>query len=64
MLSGEHELRDALAEIAEDTKRASEIVHRVRELVRKGEPTVISLDIHTVIGDVTRLLASDAILRT
>jgi signal transduction histidine kinase len=62
-VSGERDLHDTLDEIAEDTRRASEVVHRIQELVRKAEPTVVSLDVNGVIRDVTQLLASDAVLR-
>lgn len=61
--SGKHELRQALLEIVEDTRRASEVIHRVRELVRKSPPAVVALDINSLIRDVTRLLGSDAVLR-
>jgi C4-dicarboxylate-specific signal transduction histidine kinase len=61
--SGERELHDTLAEIAEDARRASEVVQRIRSLVRKGERTVVSMNINTVVADVIQLLSSDAILR-
>ena len=59
----EYELRQALLEIVEDTRRASEVIRRVRELVRKSPPAHVALDINALIRDVTRLLGSDAVLR-
>ena len=58
-----HDLREALSEIVEDTRRASDVIHRVRELARKSAPKVVALDINALVYDVTRLLRSDAIIR-
>ena len=58
-----HDLREALSEIMEDTRRASDVIRRVRELARKSAPKVVALDINALVYDVTRLLRSDAIIR-
>ncbi len=62
-LPGHNDLRDALHDIEEDTRRGSEVIQRVRELVRKSEPHVLPLDLNALIREVTRLLASDAVIR-
>jgi signal transduction histidine kinase len=57
------ELRCILADIIEDDKRASDVIQRLRELLRKGEPMLSRLDLNTLIRDVVKLLGSDAIIR-
>jgi signal transduction histidine kinase/integral membrane sensor domain MASE1 len=57
------ELRSILSDIVEDDRRASEVIQRLRELLRKGEPTFAPLDLHQLIRDVVRLVSSDAIIR-
>jgi two-component system sensor kinase FixL len=57
------EVRNALEDIAQDTKRAGEVIRQVRALVRRGEPNLMPLDINHVIQDVVRLLHSDLLIR-
>jgi signal transduction histidine kinase len=57
------ELRSILSDIVEDDRRASEVIQRLRELLRKGEPAFAPLDFHRLIRDVVRLVSSDAIIR-
>ena len=57
------ELDDILSDIVEDDRRASDVIQRLRELLRKGEPKLSSLDLNVLIRDVVRLLGSDAIIR-
>ena len=57
------ELRSILADIIEDDRRAGEVIHRLRELLSKGEFQLHLLDLNTVIRDVGKLLASDALIR-
>jgi signal transduction histidine kinase len=57
------ELRGILADIIEDDRRASEVIQRLRELLRKGEPAFTTLDLHGLIRDVVKLVSSDAIIR-
>src|SRR5262249_7498523 len=58
------ELRDILIDIVEDDKRASDVIQRLRELLRKGEPKLSHLDLNALIRDVVKLLTRDAIIRT
>ncbi|HWY32859.1 MAG TPA: PAS domain S-box protein, partial [Candidatus Acidoferrum sp.] len=57
------EIRGALEDIAQDTRRAGEVIRQMRALVRKDEPDIQSLDINRVISDVARLLHSDILAR-
>jgi signal transduction histidine kinase/integral membrane sensor domain MASE1 len=57
------ELRGILTDIVEDDKRASDVIQRLRELLRKGEPKLSHLDLNALIRDVAKLLGSDAIIR-
>ncbi|HUA39194.1 MAG TPA: PAS domain S-box protein [Candidatus Sulfopaludibacter sp.] len=57
------EVRGALEDIAQDTKRAGEVIRQVRSLVRRGEPNLTPLDLNRVISDVVRLLHSDMLIR-
>ena len=40
------ELRSILSDIVEDDRRASEVIQRLRELLRKGDPELAPLDFH------------------
>jgi two-component system sensor kinase FixL len=57
------ELRSILSDIVEDDRRASEVIQRLRELLRKGEPAFTTLDLHRLIRDIAKLVSSDAIIR-
>jgi signal transduction histidine kinase/integral membrane sensor domain MASE1 len=57
------EVREILTDIVEDDRRAGEVIQRLRDLLRKGEPQRVFLDLHALIHDVVRLLASDAVIR-
>ncbi|WP_279387620.1 PAS domain-containing sensor histidine kinase [Paraburkholderia kirstenboschensis] len=57
------EMREALRDIVEADERASEVIRRIRALVRKGEREVAPLKPATVVRDVLLLLRSDAIAR-
>lgn len=56
------EVRAILQDIVDDNRRASEVIRRLRELVKKGELEVTSLELADVIRDVVLLIHSDAIL--
>jgi two-component system, LuxR family, sensor kinase FixL len=58
------EIRAILIDIVADDKRAGEVIQRVRDLLRKGEPKHVLLDLNTLVQDVVRLLSSDAIIRS
>jgi two-component system sensor kinase FixL len=57
------EVREILNDIVEDDNRASEIIRKMRALVRKEELTLARLDLTTIVRDVVSLVHSDAILR-
>jgi PAS domain S-box-containing protein len=56
------EVREILKDIVQDDSRASEIIQRMRVLVRKEELAFASLDVAGVVSDVVALVHSDAIL--
>jgi C4-dicarboxylate-specific signal transduction histidine kinase len=56
-------LREILDDIEADDTRAAEVIRRIRELLRKGETERVRLDLNALVGDVIRLLGSDALLR-
>jgi signal transduction histidine kinase len=53
------ELGDALTDIADDARRASQTIHRLRALLRKEQGERVKVDIPALIDDVLRLLQSD-----
>ncbi len=57
------EVRGALEDIAQDAKRAGEVIRQMRALVRKDEPRLEPLDLNRVISDIYRLLHSDMLNR-
>lgn len=57
------EVRGALDDIAQDTKRAGEVIRQIRNLVRREEPNRQPLEINRVITDVVRLLHNDTMQR-
>jgi two-component system, LuxR family, sensor kinase FixL len=57
------EVREILRDLVADNNRASDILRRIRALVRKGELELAPLSVAAVIGDVALLVHSDAIQR-
>ena len=57
------EVRGALEDIAQDTKRAGEVIRQMRALVRKDEPHLEPLDLNRIISDIHRLLHGDMLNR-
>jgi PAS domain S-box-containing protein len=55
--------REALSGIARDDKRASEVIRKVRELLKKEEPHYVPLDVNSVIQETLALVHGDSILR-
>jgi two-component system, LuxR family, sensor kinase FixL len=53
------ELRDILDEITSEDKRASEVIHHLRQWLKKGELQQHSLDINDVVQDVINVMRSD-----
>ena len=57
------ELRDILTDIRKDDERASEVIRRMRALLRKHELERLPLEINSVAADVLQVVSSDAALR-
>lgn len=57
------EVREILADIVEDDKRAGEVIRRLRPLLKKGEVQLETLDVNRLVGDVIRLTRNDLINR-
>lgn len=57
------EVREILQDLVEDNRRASEVLRRIRALVKKGELEAAPLSLARVIGDVLLVVHSDAIVR-
>jgi two-component system sensor kinase FixL len=53
------EVRDILADIVEQDKRAGDVIRRLRVLLKKGEVQQQPLDVNDVVQDVLRLTRSD-----
>ena len=62
-ISNLHEVRGALEDIAQDTRRAGEVIRQMRALVRKDVPKLQPLDLNRLISEVIRLLHSDMVIR-
>jgi two-component system, LuxR family, sensor kinase FixL len=57
------EVREILHDLVEDNHRASEVIRRIRALVKKGEMEAAPLSVASVIRDVALLVHTDAIVR-
>jgi signal transduction histidine kinase len=57
------EVREILKDIVADDKRAGDIIHRLSGLIKKGDLEFVPLDLNEIVGEVTWLVRSDAILR-
>jgi two-component system sensor kinase FixL len=58
-----NEVRESLADIVADDRRAGEVIRRLRDLLRKGKVQRVALDLNAVVGEVTKLISTDALLR-
>jgi two-component system sensor kinase FixL len=58
-----NEVREILDDIVTEDQRAGEVIHRLRLLLRKGEPQkhCDDVDLNEVIGDVLKVMRSDLI---
>jgi two-component system sensor kinase FixL len=56
-------LREILTDIIADDKRAAQVIHRLRALVRKGDLAHVALDINDVVAEVAQLVRNDVVLR-
>ena len=57
------EVRAILIDIVKDDRRASEVIQRVRELLRNGELQMQWIDLSALIREVADLLSSETIIR-
>ena len=57
------DLREIIQDIADDNRRAGDVLHRVRDMVARTEWSPVALDANTLVQDVAVLVASDALLR-
>ncbi len=57
------EVAEILADIKRDDQRASEIIARIRKMVRKGDFEVQSIDLNATIGETAKLVAADATVK-
>jgi PAS domain S-box-containing protein len=57
------EIRDALQDIVQEDNRAGEVVHRLRNLLKKGETRAELVDINELVDQTTTLLRSEMIGR-
>lgn len=57
------EARASLDDIMDDDRRASEVIVRMRDLLRKGDGLLADIDLNAIVGEVARLVSSDAIIR-
>jgi two-component system sensor kinase FixL len=57
------EVREILKDVVADNHRASEVIRKIRALVKKSEFEAAPLSLASVIGDVALLVHSDAIVR-
>ena len=56
------EMRDTLADIYADTQRASEVIQRLRAMLKRGKPVEFApVDLNDVIRTVERLVRGDAV---
>jgi C4-dicarboxylate-specific signal transduction histidine kinase len=56
-------VRELLSDIVAEDKRAGAVIHRLRVLLKKGDPEFVSLDVNDIVGEVAWLMRRDAIIR-
>jgi len=57
------ELREMLADIVSDNRRASDVVRRLRAFIKKGDAELAPVDVNATLHEVVRLLNSDVLGR-
>jgi signal transduction histidine kinase len=57
------ELQEVLSYIIQDNQRATDIILRLRSLLKKSKPEMKPIDINTLINETTVLIATDATVR-
>jgi two-component system sensor kinase FixL len=59
-----HEMRDLLADIVADGRRAGDVIRGIRSMVKKGTPTRQRVNLNDLVVNVVRLLNPDAMLHS
>jgi PAS domain S-box-containing protein len=57
------EVRDILADIVQDDRRANEVIRRLRQFLKRDKPELTPLDMNQLIREVMTLLKREALLR-
>ena len=57
------QVRECLADIVADDKRAGDVIQGLRRLLKKGEFQPSSIDLNEVVSDAIRLVKNDTLLR-
>jgi len=57
------EFGEVLADMIEEDKRAGAIIGRLRDMLRKGTSPHATLDVNSMVGEVVKLVGSDALIR-
>jgi signal transduction histidine kinase len=57
------EVREILADIVADDKRAADVIHRLRGLIKKGDLEFAPLDLNEIVSEVAWLVRNDATIR-
>lgn len=57
------EIQDILSDIVGDVKRAGEVIHSLRDLLRKDACPHVLLNLNALSRDVVKLVSSDAVIR-
>ena len=60
---GAGELRAILADVVDDDRRASDVIRRLRDLLKNGRPADECFDLGASIQDIASLVKSDAVIR-
>jgi signal transduction histidine kinase/integral membrane sensor domain MASE1 len=61
--TGAGDLRAILADVVDDDKRASDVIRRLRDLLKNGRPADECFDLGASIQDIASLVKSDAVIR-
>lgn len=57
------ELREIVSDIVADDKRAADLIRQTRRLLDKGDLEHAALDLNETVGEVARIVTSDAVMR-
>ncbi len=57
------EAQAALADIADDDRRAGKVIQRMRSMLKRGQPRADAQDVNELAREVGKMVASDALLR-